>query len=449
MKIAEEKIDKLNSTLTIDVSKEDYQTQYQKALNSAKKEIDLPGFRPGKVPTRLVEKKYGRSILADELNKLINDSIYNHISENKIDILGNPIPKEDGVKGDWENPEDFTFIYEMGLAPEFDVNLEKSKIDYFVVKIDDKLLNKEVEDLRKRFGNLSNPEVSEADDLLVGTFVELNDDKKTIKEGGIMADSTISIEYVEDKKTKKSLTGLKAEDEVTLDPHKAFPNHADLERVLSISHQEVHDLKSMFSFKVKEVKRMNPAEINQELFDKAFGKDNVKNEDELKEKMKEVLAQNFTRDQDYIFRRDTMDLLLEKTKVDLPDEFMKRYIVMTNEKPITLQEIEAEYEHYAKSMKWQLIENKIAKENEVKVTKEDIVNFQKQALGAQYAQYGMPLDDEMLNEFAENSLKNKEEVDRVSQHLVNEKIIKVCKDNMKVKEKEISFDEFLKIAKGE
>ena len=239
---------------------------------------------------------------------------------------------------------------------------------------------------------------------------------------------------------------MKAGDTVVVDPHKVFPNHSDLEKVLNISHAEVHDLKSHFNFNIKEVKRMNPAELNQDLFDKAFGKDAVKDEEGLRAKMTEVLAKNFERDQDYIFQRDVTEMLLDKTEIELPDEFMKRWILMTNEKPVTKEQIESEYPQYAKGLKWQLIEGKIAKENDIKITKEDLINFQKEALGAQYAQYGMPLDEEMLNQFAENSLQNKEEVDRISQHLANMKIMDVCKDTMKVKDKEVSFDEFLKIA---
>lgn len=448
MDIVQEEIGNLNKVIKLKLTPKDYQGKYEEALNKVKKEVSIPGFRPGKVPKSLVKKKYGKSILAEEINKIINDSLYKFIGDNEMRILGQPIPKEAGEKeGDWDNPKDFNFEYEIGLMPDLDIDLSKFKLDYNKIKIDDKLIKKEIEDLSKRFGAVSEPEVAGKGDFLIGTLVEL-DENGEIKVGGIMKDTSIRTEAIEDQATIKMLVGVKAGDKVTVDVRKVWHKEVELSNILEKTVEELKDINDKFEFQIKEIKHLTPAKINQELYDKAFGKDVVKTDEELEEKIKEVLAPSFNRDQDYVFKNAAVELLLDKVKVDLPDAFMKKWIQLSSENPVTAEQVEAEYDKYAKGMKWQLIENELIKQNEIQVTQAEVLEYQKNAMAQQYAQYGFPMDDEMLGKLAMESLQNREEYEKLSNHLYNERITQVLKEKMKVKENEVSMDKFVEIATG-
>ena len=447
MEITRESKDALNAVLKIKVEPADYQSQFEAALKKQRKQASMPGFRPGHVPMSVVKKRFGRSILAEELNTLLNQSIHNHIEENKLNVLGNPLPIEPFENdGDWDNPSEFNFNYELGLAPEIDLGkIKKLKLDYFKVKVDEKLIARQTEDIQRRYGSLSEPSESEEKDMLVGTLVQL-DENDEILEGGIMNDATISIEFVEDKKTKSALTGLKAGDFVVVDPHKISQNHDDLGKMLGISHAEVHDLKGNFRLNINEIKRLAPAPLNQELFDKVYGKDNVPDEEGFKAKVKSDLEKLFDNDSHRLFKQRVASTLVESMNLPLPDEFLKRWIVVANEEPLTPEQVEQEYPGYAKGLQWQLIENAIVRENELKVTQDEIIDFMKENIARQYAQYGLPMDDEMLTNFAKNSLQNRDEVNKVYEVLIEDKVVAKLKEDMKVNEKELSYDDFVKEA---
>jgi len=447
MEITRESIDALNAVLKIKVEPSDYLSKFEESLKKQRKQASMPGFRPGHVPMSVIKKKFGRSILAEELNTVLNESIHKHISENGLNVLGNPLPVEPfEEEGNWDNPSDFHFNYELGLAPAIELDkIKKLKVDYFKVKVDGKLIDRQSEDIRRRYGSLSEPSTSEDKDMLVGTLIELNESDE-IKEGGIMNDATVSIEFIEDKSTKKALTGLRAEDSVVVDPHKISQNHDDLGKMLGISHAEVHHLKGNFKFNIKEIKRLALADVNQELFDKVYGKDSVKDESEFKAKIKEDLEKLFDNDSHRLFKQRVAGQLVESLKLSLPDKFLKKWIVVANEEPLTPEQVEAEYPGYAKGLQWQLIENAIVKEHDLKISQDEIMEFMKQNISRQYAQYGLPMDDEMLTNFAKNSLQNRDEVNRVYEVLVEDKVVDVLKSDMKINEKELSYDDFVKEA---
>ena len=294
MDIVRENVDDLNAVLTVKVQPEDYKEQYDSTLKNYRKQANIPGFRPGKIPMGVIKKRFGKSVLAEEMNKVINDGIHNYISENKIDILGNPLPKEDiEVKGDWDNPSDFEFQYDLGLAPDFDVKLSgKNKYTYYKVKVDDKLIEKQATDLARRYGKLVETDKSTENCMLFGQFVELNDDE-SIKEGGVMNSSTISVEFLEDKKAQKKLIGKKVGDEVILDPRSVSRGDEDLASMLNITKEEVADISSKFKYTISEIKEMQPAELNQELFDKLFGEGEVNSEEEFRNRIKTDLENMF------------------------------------------------------------------------------------------------------------------------------------------------------------
>jgi len=452
MDIKQENIDDLNAIVKIKISPEDYQNQYEASLKKYKSQMNLPGFRPGKIPTGVVKKKYGKSILAEEINRILSDSLHNHIQKNELQVLGNPMPKDEEKiqEADWDNPGDFEFSYEVGLAPSFDLKVsEKDKYKYYTVKVDNQLIDKQIDDLRRRYGKLENVEESAEKDMLFGAFAQL-DDKGEVLEGGIVNSSTVSIEFVEDKKTRKKLVGLKAGDQLKLDPKNVSKGEEDMATMLGVPKEELVGLKSDFQFTLNEVKRIELAELNQELFDQLFGKDNVKSEEEFKTKIASDLSTMFKSDSDRLFKRDLTDKLLGKLKLSLPDEFLKRWILASNEGGLTQEQIDNEYEGYSKGLKWQLVENKIIKDHDIKVEKEEVLGQAKQMISQQYAQYGIPNPNEdELTSAADSILKNQEEAKRIYDMLYDTKIIEFFKNKTKLDTKELSYDDFVKHASKE
>ena len=450
MNVIRENVDALNAVLKVQIAPEDYKEKVDKALADYRKRANIPGFRQGKVPMGLIKKQYGKGVLADELNKAVNDALYRFLTDNNIEILGNPIPKTDSeVIGDWDNPENFEFQYEIGLAPEFDVKLSaKNKFDYIKVKTDDKLINQQIDDLRRRYGKLVAAEEVTTNELVLGQFVELNEDE-TIKEGGVMHSSTISVEFVEDKPTQKLLKGKKVGEKVVVDPAKLSRGEADLAAMLGVKKEELATLSNKFQLTINEIRKMELAELNQELFDKLFGEGEITSEKELKERIANDMNGMFDGDSDRLLTRSVFEHLIEKTEVSLPNDFLKRWIKMSNEKEITDEQIEAEFDAYAKGLKWQLIQGKLFKENEVKFNPEEAVDFTKSLLVSQYAQYGIPApEDAELTESARKVLSNKEEANRIYDMLAERKLTELFKTTVKLNEKEVSYDDFVKLAQA-
>ncbi len=447
MEIKRTDVDNLIAKLSITLSKEDYFENYENSLKKYRKQVNMPGFRPGKVPMSLVKKQFGKSILAEELNKVINDGMYEHIMKNKLNILGNPIPAESNTaEGDWDNPDTFSFEYEIGLAPTLEVDkaTKKAPVKY-KVKVDKKMIDKHVEELAKRHGSVADAEKSEESDLLLGTFIQLNADGE-ILEGGIMNDGTLHLETVEDKKTKKALTGISKGDEVTVDPDKIAKNHDELGRMLGITHEQVHHLEGNFKFRINEIKRLTAHEVNQELFDKVFGKDEVKDQKTFEDRLKTELEKMFDRDAMNLFKRQFSESILDNLDAPLPDEFLKRWIKLSNEKPISDEQLDAEYPGYSRHLRWQLVEGKVMEDNKLQITEEEVRSQAKGMIGAQYAQYGMPLDEEMLDNFANNVLADQKERQRIIEVLQENKVLDALTEQVKLKEKEVSYDDFLELA---
>ncbi len=448
MNVTRQDVDALNAVLKVEVAPAEYQAKVKTTLEKYRRTAKIPGFRPGHVPFNLVQKQYGKAVLAEELNKIVNDALYKYIADEKIEILGNPIPKEGSdVVGDFDNPDAFAFEYEIGLAPKFDIPLTaKSKYDYVKVKVDGELVNKQVDDLRRRYGKLvSVDEVGEGD-MILAQFVELNEDE-AIKEGGIMHSSTISMEFVEDKAVAKKLMGTKKGDKVIVDPAKVSRGGKDTASMLGISEDQLENISKQFQMTINEIKRMELAELNQELFDKLFGEGTVTSEEELRERISKDLEGMFSNDSDRLLTRDIYNDLVEKTKVELPNDFLKRWIKISNEKPISDEQIDAEYDGYAKSLKWQLIQGNIFKTNEIKFDQNEVIDFTKNLLASNYAQYGIPApEDKELTMSAMQVLQNKEEANRVYDMLAEQKLTDYFKSTVKLNEKEVSYDDFVEMA---
>lgn len=451
MNVIQENVDALNAILKIQITPEDYKESVDNSLKNYRKSANIPGFRKGKVPMSYVQKRFGKSVLAEEMNKVINKSLHDYIEEKELNILGNPLPKADSTeKGDWDNPSDFEFEYEIGLAPEFDIKLSgKNKYDFVKVKIDDELINKQIDDLSRRYGKLVGSDKVGEKDMIMAQFVELNDDD-SIKAGGVLNSSTISMEFIEDKKVAKSLTGKVVGDKIIVDPSTVSRDEKDTAAMLGIKEEELATISNKFQMTINEIRQMEKAELNQELFDKLYGEGTISSEKEMREKISADLEGMFGNDSERIMSRDISEDLMKKIDMKFPDAFLKRWIQTSNQNEISMEQIENEYEGYTKGLKWQLIQNKIFKDNDLAIQREDAMNYTKGLLVNQYAQYGIPTpEDNELTQGALKVLENQEEAQRIYGMLAETKMIEFYKNTVKLNEKEVSYDEFVKIAQGD
>ena len=448
MDISKQNIDSLNAILKIELSRADYQERVDALLADYRKTADMPGFRKGKVPMGVIKKRYGVSVKVEEINKIISDSLTKYIIDEKLDILGNPLPKE-GEQIDWEHQENFVFEYELGLSPCFELKIsKKNKIDYYIVKADDVMIDRYAEDIAKRYGKMSSPDKVQEKDLVYGTFQELDTEGLAV-EGGVTNQASVSLDTVKIKKLKNEFIGSEKGAVIILDPKKAFENDTDAAAMLNIDKEAYADLKANFSFTIDNISRMQPAELNTELFDKVYGEGVVKNEKEFRAKIAAEAEQMLIGDADRKFQNDAVDFLLEKTSFDLPEAFLKRWMQTVSEKPVTLDEIEQGFEGYKKSLKWQIIENKIAKENNLSVTKEEAIAETKKLIRAQMAQYGqVSPEEEQLEKYAHQVLTNKEEEKNIYDRIFASKLTVFFKSAFKINEKEISYENFIKLAQS-
>ena len=450
MNITKEKKDDLNVIIKVQLNQADYQDKVDKVLKDYRKKANIPGFRKGHVPMGMVKKMVGPNVIVDEINKILSESIQKYLEEEKLDLLGNPLPKLDEQdKIDWNTQTEFEFNYEVGLAPQFDVEVsDKYKFEYYKIKVADKDVQRHITDVAKRYGKMTNPDVAEEDDMLFGKFEEL-DGTGNVKEGGINHSSVMIIKSVTDKKLQKSLVGAKPADSFTIDPKHVSEHESDQAAAIGVDVATLKNMISKFRFTVEKVNRIIPAELNQELFDKVYGTGAVKDEAGFRTRVKEELGRGLAVDADRKLKTDIQTKLLEKLKLELPNDFLKRWIIASNEKPITREQVDAEYEEYAKGLKWQLIENKIIQKNNIRVSHEEVIEHTKGLLAQQMASMGMPTNnDEELTETANRVLQNEEEARNIYMMMYDNKLMDLYKSSFKLKEKEISYEDFVKIAYG-
>ncbi|HEX7414090.1 MAG TPA: trigger factor, partial [Bacteroidia bacterium] len=387
MNITKENIDGLNAVVTVEIGPSDYEKRVDDAIKKIQLKASIPGFRPGKVPAGMIKKMHGKSVLADELHKMLNDGINNFIVENKLEILGNPLPKAD-EKNEWEIGKAFTFKFDLGLAPAFEVEIsDKTAFTYEVVKIDNELIDKYVKDVRKNFGKPTNPEVAEERDVV---FVDINelDETGAIKAGGIFKSTSIGIDRLKSELGKQKLTGVKKEDKVIINCKDLYTDAVELAVSLGINKEEAEALNCNLQLSVKNIARMDDADLNEELYTKVYGDGSIKTEEEFRTKIKEELASMFMQDSDRKFYDEVEKYLLDTINPALPEEFLKRWIMAENEKPVTIEEVSADFAKFSRSMKWQLIENKIINRHHLKVTKEEATEEAKRSVRSYFARYG-------------------------------------------------------------
>ena len=433
--------------ITIKVVPEDYEKKVEEVLKQYRKTAVLPGFRKGKTPMSLVVKKYRTSVLVDEVSKLLQDELYQYITKNKIRVLGSPMPvsKQDI---DWEKDTTFDFNYEVGLAPEFKVNLtSKDKLTYYKIEVDEKLVDGYCADLAKRYGKMNSPNISVSGDLLFCKIEQL-DLKGNLLSNGIVNEASVSMDYISDNRIKKQFIGVKKNDSFKVNVTEAFTNQSDLAAMLNIDHKKLQDLQAKdFLFTVKNINRLEPAKLDKDLFNKIYGEGVVKTIKSFRNKIKQEAEKNFLTESDKMLKNDVVNYLLDKIQLKLPDEFLKRWLVHSSEKPITISQVDSEYDLYSKSLKWQLIENEILSTYNVKVDEDDALLHTKKLISIQMKQYGQSNpEDKQLDEIANNILKNQDEKKKVYDQLFDEKTMEIYKDKFKLSEKTISYNDFVKLA---
>ncbi len=437
MNITKKDIDKLNAVLTVEISKDDYSGKVEKVLNDYRKNANIPGFRKGQVPMGMVKKQYGKAVLVEEVNKLLQDALHKFLTEEKLDVLGNPLPKNE-ADINWD-ADDYSFEFELGLAPEFNVDVKGKEVLQYKIVADDEMLNNQVKTIRKQYGKLISKNEVEKGDEITGVF--------TSTEKEIEKKTTLSTEDISGKKQLDSLIGAKVGDTVTLKTKGMFADDHDNQKYLGVAHDDAHGLDIEVSFKIEEVNKREMAELNQELFDKLFGEAVVTSEEELKAKIKEDAEKQFEQQSDQKLLNDVVDSLIENTKFELPDAFLQRWIAVSGEKRLSEEEAKEEYEKSEKGLRYQLIEGKLRAENNLQVTFDELKEHSKNMIKAQMAQFGQndPSDEE-LESIAARILSNKEEVQRLSEQLNTNKLLNYFKENAKLKTKEVTYDKFIREA---
>ncbi|MFW5805940.1 MAG: trigger factor [Bacteroidales bacterium] len=445
MKVTKENIDNLNAVLTVNIEKDDYQDKVENSLKEHRKNAQMKGFRQGKVPMGMIKKMYGKSVMLDEINTVVSEALNDYIQKNEdLKLLGEPIANEEQENIDFDNDENFTFKFDVGLNPEPDVELNKRiKIPYYKIEAEDKLVDEYIENYAKNYGELVDADVSDEASYISGSLTQLDDDGNPLENGIVNEKAKVVVSLAKNDDVKAKLVGLKPGDTVDFDIWKAFPNETEIAGLLNIDKEKAKDLKhKMFRLETDSIQTFKEAGIDQELFDKAFGKDEVTSVEEFREKIREQIDQNFKPDIDYKFMLDAKDKLVEKFNPEIPENFLKRWLLQTN-KELTKEKIEEDWDNFVKEMKWQLITNEIAKQHELDLKPEELFDAAKNYAEAQFRQYGMNyLPDEQLEKYAQEILKDEDTRRKIADKSMENKIMDMLKENIKLDKKTVSFDKF-------
>ncbi len=436
MNITRENIDALNAVVKVDIVKEDYRDKVEKILSDYRKSANIPGFRKGHVPMGMVKKQYGKAVLVDEVNKLLQDALGKYLVEEKLDVLGNPLPKpQDDL--DWD-ADAFSFEFELGLAPEFEVKLKgKKAITHYNIIADDDMITNQVENIQKQYGKIISQEQVAEDSEITGKFVNEAENIENV--------ATFSVDKIKGKANVKKFVGAKVGDVITLKTKNLFNVDYGLTTYLKVDHQVAKDLNVEVTFEVSEINKRELADLDQELFDKLFGPKVVTTVTELKEKIKADSEKQFAQQGDQKLLNDVTEYLVDNTKFDLPAEFLQKWMQTAGEEPMTEDQAKEEYEKSEKSMRYQLIEGKLIAEHNLQVQFEELKAFAMDMIKGQMAQFGqMNPSEKELEDIAARIMSNQDEVKRLSEQLMSQKLLNLYKTEANLKTKDITYDDFVK-----
>jgi trigger factor len=442
MNITRENINDLNAVLKVKIDKSDYEEKVENVLKDYRKKANIKGFRPGMVPIGLVKKMYGKAVLIDEINKIVTSGIQNYLTEEKIEVLGDPLPKSDETeKFDFDTQEEFTFSFELGLSPVIDLKLnKKNKVNLHEIIIDEKMKNQYIENYTRRFGDLRKEEIIEDKDVIKGRLESIDKNGNVVPEGILVEDASLSVDVIVDKKIKKQFIGKNLNDPIDFDLKKAFPNENEIAGLLHKKKEEIADIEGNFRFTTTEISRFYPAELGTELFDKIYGEGVIKTEEEFLSRINDEITFNLKRESDFKLMMDIKNLTIEKTDFQLPEDFLKKWLLKVNENT-TEEQIEKEFDSFRKDLKWQLIRNKVARDNELKITEEELLKEAENITRQQFQQYGLfYATDDQISNYAKETLKREEDAKRIADKILEEKVILIIKDIIKLEDKSISIN---------
>ncbi len=448
MKITFDCPDKINGVMTMVIEPADYQEKVEKTLKDYRKKAQVPGFRPGQVPMGMIKRQYGTAAKVDEVNRLISEKLYGYIQENKIQMLGEPLPNQEKQKPqDFEKEGDLEFVFDIAVAPEMKAELtDKDKLTYFDIKVDDKLIDDQVQMYASQAGEFKDAETFSGNDTLTGALREL-DQKGNTKEDGLSNEAAMIMPaYIKEDKQRKLFDGAKKGDVITFNPKKAYPdNDAEVAALLKVDKEQVKDLDSDFSYQINEIRHFQPAEVNQQLFDRVFGEGTVKDEKAFREKIAETIKPQLQGNSDYKFLIDLRAYMEKKVgEVAFPEALLKR-VMLQNNKDKDADYVEKNFEGSIKELKWHLIKEQLVAANQIKVEDADVKAVAKDAIRQQFAQYGMSnVPDDVLENYAAEQLKKRENIDGFVDRAVDQKLVETLKTVVKLTKKEVSLEDFNK-----
>lgn len=445
MNITKENLNDVNIVLTISIEKADYEETVATALKEYRQKAVIPGFRPGKIPAGLVQKRFGKAILAEEVNKVLTKSLSKYIVDEKLAILGEPLPNEEMQKTiDFDKDEVFEFVFDIGLAPKVDIVIDKSsKYDYYLIKVDEEMINSRVGQIASQYG--SNHPADDVDEksLVRGDYTQLGADGNELENGISAGGILVAVDRVKDENIKNSFIGKKASDTLVFDPVVAFGSRHEVGHMLNISHEKADTLEGEFKFEIKEIDVFKPAEVNEELVKLIYGEESeTKTVEQFREKVKDEIAKSLLQSSEVKFARDTHDVLVENIKTELPEVFLKRWLKLRND-GLTDDQIEADFGNFMKDLKWQIIRDTIIKSHNLDVSEEEALNFARQFAFSQFYQYGYyNVSDEQIDSYAKTILGKEEEKERIYRILYEDKVMAVIKEEAEIVEKVVTNEEF-------
>lgn len=445
MNITRENIDDLNAIIRVEIAKEDFEEKVISVLKDYKRKSNIKGFRPGHAPFGLIKKMYGDAVTVEEINKLVSESLSEYIKSENLEMLGDPLPSEENSLDLAEN-DSFEFAFEIGLTPSFDFNLTaKNKLPWYEIKIDEKLRKEFLENYTRRYGKYEEAESIEEDDLVKVDIFQV-DETGNIREDGLSAqNSTMSIAIIKDKEIKKSITGRKVGDEIDFDIDRAYPNDHEKSGLLQADKERVAEITGMFRVKITAINRFHHAELNQILFDQVYGEGVVSSEEEFMSKLEEEIRTNLNRESDYKLNLDARQLAIDKTDFSLPEKFLKKWLSKVN-REISAEDIEKDFPRFVEDLRWQIIKNRIASDNEMKIEPEELMTEARNFTRSQFRQYGLYYaPDEQINQFAGEMLKREEDYRKIVEQVLEVKVMTSIREMVKVDTKKVTSEEFNKI----
>jgi trigger factor len=448
MQVTKENKDDLNAVIRVTVEKPDYEGEVNNKLKEYKKKANMPGFRPGMVPIGLIKKMYYKPLLVEEINRLVTGSLSKFIEDEKLNILGEPLTsKEEQKEIDFDSQENFEFVFEIGIAPEIDVTLSKDdKLTYHVIDAEGELIDRHAESYTSRYGKMINPQEAGGEDVIKGELRQLTGEGEIAENGITVDEATLSLRVIKDEEIRNQVTGSKPGDLLQLDLKKAYPNETDLSRLLGVDKEQVDTESMFFQLTIKEISRWEKAELNQELFDKAFGEGEVTSEEEFRNRIREEIEKAYAQNSDYKLFLDTRKMMLEKVTTELPEDFIRRWLLETNQGKLTEEALEKDFDKVKEDLKWQLIQDTLIKKFDLKVEPDEVEELARHQVMMQFQQYGMAnVPREHINNYAGEMLKKEPERRRLYEQKFQEKITAAVKETATLQQKKVKEEEFNKL----